>query len=208
VHGFNHFRRAVGSGDCSFVEDSSLVDQAKAIVKKDWGAHLPPSNSNKDGIDLIRKNQVRRVRLHQPVAFQSACVAIVSLELALKKAGRTIDIYEDLPGDPDRIAICPTLFRVDDYEQTFYESKISGNPTERAALVAATLQRQSYGKSPKDNVFLDMAKGHLVTEWLASKFLSFWSPKSSLATISLCPPRTGSQFRKPSPLEVQVFPVN
>jgi hypothetical protein len=207
VLGYNEFRQGVGNNDYSAVEDYALLEKAKEIVKKEWGAYLPPTSSNKDGIDKLGKNQIRSVRQHQPVAFQSACVAIVTLELALKGAGSMIDIYVDSPGDPHRIAICPAIFQVDDYDQKFYQSKILGNATERAALVKATLQSQSYGKSPTDSVFLELANGYLVTEWLASKFLDFWRPKSTLATISVCRPRTGNKFRKPSALEVQVFPL-
>lgn len=208
VHGFNEFRRSIGSSDCSAVEDAGLVGEAKEIVNREWGAYLPPSNSNKDGIKLIGCNQVRRVRKHMPVAFQSACVAVVTLELALKRAGSSVDIYQDSASDPHSIAICPALFQVDDYDKAFYSSQIAANPTNRAALVQATLQRQSLGKGPADNVFLDMANGHLVTEWLASKFLDFWRGQSAtLATISVCKPRVGNVFRKVNALEVQVFPL-
>ncbi|MCA3554807.1 hypothetical protein [Aestuariivirga sp.] len=207
VHGFNEFRRLIGNSDYSTVEDADLVGQAKEIVKRDWGAHLPPSNSNKDGIEQIGCNQVSRVRKHTPVAFQSACVAIVTLELALKRARSSVDIYQHSADDPHAIAICPALFQVDDYDKTFYLNKIASDPMNRAALVQATLQRQSLGRRPTDNVFLDMAGGRLVTEWLASKFLDFWRGQSTLATVSVCKPRFGNGFRKVSDLEVQVFPL-
>ena len=210
VHGFNEFRNDAGIRDASLIENDELVNEAKAIVQRDWGKYLPPSCSNKDGIQLLGRNQVRRVRKRKPVAFQSACVAIVALELALKNAGSLKDIYNDQGlEDPHNIAICPCLFRVDEYDQKFYETNILSSPTNRSELVAATLQRQSYSKNPKDNVFLNMAKGQLVTEWLAEKFLEFWRARNAnLATISVCKPRMGNGFRKPSELEVQVFPLS
>ena len=208
VHGFNEFRRSLGNSDCSAVEDPELVAQAKETVKRQWGVYLPPSNSNKDGLELIGCNQIRRVRKHLPVAFQSACVAVVTLELALKRAGSSVDIYQDKMGDPHSIAICPALFQVDDYDKAFYLKQIAAKPENRVALVQATLQKQSLGKKATDNVFSDMADGKLVTEWLASKFLDYWIGKSTgLATISICKPRVGNGFRKVNNLEVQVFPM-
>lgn len=209
VLGFNEFRRLTGSSDYSNIESKELVDSAKAIVKRDWGDYLPPSSSDKDGIDLIGKNQVKRVRQKRTVAFQSACVAIVALELALKNSGSDCDIYEEsLPGDPHRIAICPSLFQVNGYDHDFYQKNILSNPADFAELIEDTLQRESYSRNSRDNVFLDMAKGGLVTEWLATKFLNFWRAKAAtFAAISVCKPRVGNAFRKPSELEVQVFPL-
>lgn len=208
VVGFNHFRSINSLNDHSRVENEAILGRAKEIVKREWSSALPPASSSKDGIDLIGVNQIKRVRKHEPVSFQSACVAIVALELAIQGVGKNCDIYVSRDDDPHAVAICPTVFQVDQYDGGYYQTRIAERPQDFAALKKFTLQTQSWGLNAKENVFHDMSQGKLVTEWLADRFVQFWKSRPpSLSSISVCKPRVGNNFRPASNLEIQVFPL-
>ncbi|HVZ30600.1 MAG TPA: hypothetical protein VG839_09420 [Asticcacaulis sp.] len=207
VFGYNHHRRAAGLFDHSQVENKTIVAEAKKIIQDSWEKHheLPPTHSNKDGLELAGVGQVQNVRMEKLVSFQSACLAIVALELAIQKGGKNKrDIYGASKDDPNGIRILPVLFVVDNYDQAFYETKIKRDPATYAKLKKSTGQHRLNGRHGSD-VFQEMAAGDLVTERLTLNFVSFW--KSQLASYSLCEPRMGNGFRKASAAENEDFPL-
>jgi len=194
--------------DCSVIENSGIVTRAKAAINQDWRPMLPPTSDNKDDLNLLGVSQIKRVRQGRHVSFQSACLAIVSLELAIADAHRAIDIYGP---NPHPILICPTLYFVDQYDLAFYETEIANNARNYAALCQATGQFRNTGHDPNENVFRDMAQSvtpikmpKLVSEGLTNRFVGHWHPR--FASYTLCRPRFGHHFWGKSALEIELFP--
>ena len=206
VFGFHEFRRRASLFDNSAIENAEIVAEAKNIINRLWRIYLPPTSENKDDLNLLGVAQVERVRKGKHVSFQSACLAVVSLELAIQRAGANIDIYVDGgDDDPDAIRICPTLFLVDGYDKTFYETNIANDARNYDGVCRATGQTRLLSGNREDNIFKDMAEPKLISEGLADRFVEHWRPR--LAAYTICRPRNGHKFWKRSELEVEVFPL-
>jgi hypothetical protein len=189
--------------DHSFIESREIADEAKVIVNA-WKQYLPPTSINKDDINLAGAAQIERVRRGKHVSFQSACLAIVALEIAISKAGQTIDIYEHVVDDlRHKIAIVPTLFAVDNFDKTHWD-----DDTKRkflSDLSKATGQTRLMSGSRGRTVFDDMAEGYVVSEGLTSRVVDFFKPQ--IKNYTVCRPRNGHVFIEKSNLEIEVFPT-
>jgi hypothetical protein len=205
VVGYHELKARYGLHNHSDIEDADICNRAKQIVKKEWDRFLPPTNPNQDDLDKVGKTQIQRVRLRKVVSFQSACVAVVALELALRARGIDVDIYPSDRGKPaekeNSVRICPAVFEVEGYDAEFHRSRF---PSVRSSLIRSTYQTVSSGRHG-ESVFADLASGHLVTEPLAQNLSEFWN--SDLGGVRLCRPRNGLSYRKVSKLEVTVWPL-
>lgn len=205
VFGYNEFRLSAGLANLSDIENNTLVDEARKIVQTQWESkgYLPPSSPNKDSLDLARKGQIENVRRRKLVSFQTACLAIVALELAIAKSGKTKpDIYEASADDPNRIAICPVLFQPESFTNEFLQD-LRKNLTAWDDLKRKTFQFRTNRKG--EGVFHDIVNGQLVTEILATKIANLHADKLGGCSIPML--RDGVDFRKPSELENETFPV-
>lgn len=204
VFGYMELRARHGIFKHDTVENKDICDEAKRIVQKDWGNFLPPTHENKDALERVGKTQIERVRRGHLVSFQSACLAIVALELAVRAKNSSADIYPSNCGELQRtensIRICPALYEVSGYNSAVHQDRF---PKDRRALLRATCQTISKGK-PNETVFDDLSKGGLVTERLAESVVEFYH---DVGPAQLCQPRYGNKYRKASGLEIQVWPL-
>ncbi len=205
VVGYHELKARFGLHDHSDIENADICAKAKRIVKDEWGTFLPPTSPNQDDLDKVGVSQIERVRRRKAVSFQSACVAIVALELALSEQGIAVDIYPSNRGDPENkessIRICPALFEVEGYDVEFHRNKFA---SDRSSVIRSTYQSINSGRHG-ESVFADLASGHLVTEPLAQNVADFWN--GALGGPRLCRPRSRLQYRKVSSLEITVWPL-